>query len=41
MKVVFTVLDALPFRHVGDEHTPVLADAGAVRWAVRPAGPAR
>jgi arylsulfatase A-like enzyme len=25
VKVVFTVLDALPARHVGDEHTPVLA----------------
>ena len=25
MKVVFTVLDALPVRHVGDDHTPVLA----------------
>ena len=26
MKVVMTVIDALPFRHVGDEHTPVLAE---------------
>jgi len=25
MKVVFTVVDALPVRHVGDDHTPVLA----------------
>lgn len=25
MRVVFTVLDALPVRHVGDDHTPVLA----------------
>lgn len=25
MKVVFTVLDGLPARHVGDDHTPVLA----------------
>ena len=24
MRVVFTVLDALPVRHVGHEHTPVL-----------------
>ena len=24
MKVVFTVLDALPARHVGEQHTPVL-----------------
>ena len=24
MRVVFTVLDALPVRHVGREHTPVL-----------------
>jgi hypothetical protein len=33
VKVVFTVLDALPARHVGDRHTPVLAtlarEAGA------------
>jgi Type I phosphodiesterase / nucleotide pyrophosphatase len=26
MKVVMTVIDALPFRHVGDAHTPVLAE---------------
>src|SRR4051794_19099969 len=26
MKVVFTVLDALPLRHVGDDHTPALAE---------------
>ena len=26
MRVVFTVLDALPVRHVGVEHTPVLHD---------------
>ncbi len=26
MKVVFTVLDALPARHVGDDHTPMLAE---------------
>jgi hypothetical protein len=25
VKVVMTIVDALPFRHVGDEHTPVLA----------------
>jgi len=24
VKVVFTVLDALPARHVGEQHTPVL-----------------
>ena len=24
MRVVFTVLDALPVRHVGADHTPVL-----------------
>ncbi len=24
MKVVFTVLDSLPARHVGERHTPVL-----------------
>ena len=38
MKVVFTVLDALPVRHVGDEHTPVLAElARAGGGAPRPA----
>ena len=26
MRVVFTVLDALPARHVGPDHTPVLFD---------------
>jgi hypothetical protein len=26
VKVVLTVIDALPARHVGDAHTPVLAD---------------
>jgi arylsulfatase A-like enzyme len=28
MKVVFTVLDALPVRHVGTEHTPTLNELG-------------
>ena len=30
MKVVFTVLDSLPARHVGDDHTPVLAELARV-----------
>ena len=41
MKVVFTVLDALPARHVGEQHTPVLtalAHGGGRRTR---AGPAR
>ncbi len=33
MKVVFTVLDSLPARHVGAEHTPVLTALARRRWA--------
>ena len=39
MKVVLTVLDSLPVRHVGDEHTPVLA--ALAREAGAPPGVAR
>ncbi len=36
MKVVLTVLDSLPARHVGDDHTPVLAELARVgRCAAR------
>ncbi len=41
MKVVFTVLDALPARHVGDAHTPVLTALGARRRRRSRAGRAR
>ena len=41
MKVVFTSIDALPSRHVGDEHTPVLAELARAVGGARRAGPAR